>query len=86
MSAPSKRRSIYDELTIVIVGASRITDNQTASLNKEELSAYLEECMVEFPPPMAQWMANPIVNKTLGGKFVLWAISTYPNLAASTWS
>jgi len=116
VSAPSKGRSIYDELTTAIVGASRIkacrivaaylhcnisaewiprrsnrqsvvaddlTHNLTASLTKEELSAYLEGCMVEFPPPMAQWMANPIEDKTLGRKCVLWAIATYPSLAAN---
>jgi len=32
---------------------------------------------------MAQWMANPIEDKTLGRKCVLWAIATYPNLAAN---
>ena len=66
--------------------ADDLTHNQTSSLSKEELSTYLEECMVEFPPPMAQWMANPVEDKTLGRKCVLWAISTYPNMAASTWS
>ena len=65
------------------VVADDLTHNLTASLTKEELSAYLEGCMVEFPPPMAQWMANPIEDKTLGRKCVLWAVAAYPNLAAN---
>ena len=63
--------------------ADDLTHNHTASLNKEELTAYLEECMVAFPPHIAQWMDNPIEDKTLGRKCILWAISTYPDLATS---
>ena len=34
------------------VVADDLTHNLTASLTKEELSAYLEGCMVEVPPPV----------------------------------
>ena len=61
--------------------ADNLTHNHTASLNKEELTAYLEECMVTFPLPIAQWMDNPVENNTLGRKCILWASSTYPGLA-----
>ena len=57
--------------------ADDLTHNHTASLNKEDLTAYLEECMVTFPLPIAQWMDNP----PLGRKCILWASSTYPGLA-----
>ena len=61
--------------------ADDLTHNHTASLNKEELTAYLEECMVTFPLPIAQWMDNPVEDNTLGRKCILWASYTYPGLA-----
>ena len=61
--------------------ADDLTYNHTAVLNKEELTAYLEECMVTFPLPIAQWMDNPVEDNTLGRKCVLWASSAYQGLA-----
>ena len=55
--------------------ADDLTHNLKACLNQDELSAYLKECMVAFPPPIAQWMDNPVEDDTLERKCVLWADS-----------
>ena len=65
---------------------TRISDNLTHNLldelEREEVTAYIEDRSVSFPHPVLQWMAQPGIDTDLGYKCLRWMSSKFDKVRA----